>query len=187
MIDTNRRLLISERRGDSNRCISCRGKDDQHVTYASHSSPHTPGVRFLRAVPICDNLSLAPTKSKQASTPGRSLGNQRQTDPVVVLGGLIPPPMRQPWSRGKKFWPNGYIATSAYCVHITSMWSIRSILAHGGSTHWSLTDTGGGYNLRGAGLPHTHSPTFPTSCLHFFLMAPPGLHFNQVLTTKPEF
>jgi hypothetical protein len=47
-----------------------------------------------------------------------------------------------------------------------------------GSTHRSLTDTGGGYNLRGAGLPHTHSPTFPTSHLHFSLVAPTSLHFN---------
>jgi hypothetical protein len=36
-----------------------------------------------------------------------------------------------------------------------------------GPTERSLIDTGGGYNLGGAGLPHTHSPTFPTSCLHF--------------------
>jgi hypothetical protein len=32
-----------------------------------------------------------------------------------------------------------------------------------------------------ASLPHIHSLTFPTSCLHFPLKAPPGLHFNQVL------
>jgi hypothetical protein len=44
----------------------------------------------------------------------------------------------------------------------------------------SLIDTGGGYNLGGAGLPHTHSPTFPSSCPHFSLMAPPGLHFNHI-------
>jgi hypothetical protein len=31
-----------------------------------------------------------------------------------------------------------------------------------------------------------HSPTFPTSCLHFPLMAPPSLQFNQVLSTKPK-
>jgi hypothetical protein len=78
MIATNKRLLISESRGDSNRYTPCRGKPDQHNTYASHSSPRTPGVRFLQAVPVCDNILLAPTKSKQAPTPGRSLGNQRQ-------------------------------------------------------------------------------------------------------------
>jgi hypothetical protein len=32
-----------------------------------------------------------------------------------------------------------------------------------GPTHWSLTDTGRGYNLGGASSPDTHSPTFPTS------------------------
>jgi hypothetical protein len=132
MTTTNKRLLISESRSDSNRCTPWRGKPDQHATYASHSSPRTPGVRFLWAVPIRDNLSLAPTKSKQAPTPGRRHGNQRQTGLAVVLGDLIPPPMRQPWSRGERFWPNGYTATSAYWAHITSMRSVRSILACGG-------------------------------------------------------
>jgi hypothetical protein len=53
-----------------------------------------------------------------------------------------------------------------------------------GSTERSLTDTARGYNFGGAGLPHTHSPTFPTSCLRFPLKAPPGLHFNQVPALK---
>jgi hypothetical protein len=56
-----------------------------------------------------------------------------------------------------------------------------------GPTYRSLTDTGGSYNLGGTGLPHSHSLTFPTSCLHFPLIAPPSLHFNQVLTTKPKY
>jgi hypothetical protein len=129
---TNKRLLMFESDGDSNRCTPCRGKPNQHATYASHSSPRMPGIRFLWAVPVRDNLSLAPTKSKQTPTPGRSLDNQRQTDPAVVLGDLILPPMRQPWSRGERFRPNGYTTTSAYWAHITSMLSVRSILARGG-------------------------------------------------------
>jgi hypothetical protein len=129
---TNKRLLISESDGDSNQCTPCRGKPNQHATYASHSSPRMPGIRFLWAVPVRDNLSLAPTMSKQAPTPGGSLGNQRQTGPAVVLGDLIPPPMRQPWSRGERFRPNGHKATSAYWFHITSMRSVCSILARGG-------------------------------------------------------
>jgi hypothetical protein len=107
MTATNKRFLISGSRGDLNWCTPCREKPDQHDTYASHSSPRTPDVCFLRAVPIRDNLSLAPMKSKQAPTPGRSLGYQRQTGPAVVLGDLISPPMQQPWSRGEKFRPNG--------------------------------------------------------------------------------
>jgi hypothetical protein len=34
-------------------------------------------------------LSLVPTRMKQAPTPGRSLGDKRQTGPVVALGHLI--------------------------------------------------------------------------------------------------
>jgi hypothetical protein len=132
MTAINKPSLISESRGDSNRCTPCRGKPDQHVTYVSHSSPHTPSICFLRVVLVCDNLSLAPTMSKQAPTPKRSLSNQRQTGLAVVLGGLFPPAMQQSWSRGKKFQPNGYTVTSAYWAHITSMRSVRSILAHGG-------------------------------------------------------
>jgi hypothetical protein len=60
------------------------------------------------------NLSLVPTRTKQAPTPGRSLGDQRQTGPAVTLGHLILPPSRQPWSKGERFRSSGYIATSAY-------------------------------------------------------------------------
>jgi hypothetical protein len=56
-----------------------------------------------------------------------------------------------------------------------------------GPTERSLTDIGGGYNLEGASLPHTHSLTFPTSCLHFPLMAPSGLDFNQVPAINQSF
>jgi hypothetical protein len=53
-----------------------------------------------------------------------------------------------------------------------------------GPTERSSINLGGGYSLGGAGLPHTHSPTFPNSCLHFPLMVPPGLYFNHVLATN---
>jgi hypothetical protein len=54
-------------------------------------------------------------------------------------------------------------------------------------THLSLIDTGGGYNLGGAGFSHTtlrpSQPVVSTLCLR----TPPGLQFNQVLPTKPKF
>jgi hypothetical protein len=37
MTATNKRLLISESRGDSNRCTPCRGKSDQHATHFPRS------------------------------------------------------------------------------------------------------------------------------------------------------
>jgi hypothetical protein len=63
---TNKRLLISESRGDSNRCTPCRGKLDQHAMYSSHASPRMPGVHFLRAVPICGNLSWGINRVEQS-------------------------------------------------------------------------------------------------------------------------
>jgi hypothetical protein len=54
---TNKRLLISESHCDLNRCTPCKRKPDQHDMYASHASPRTPDVRFLRVVPIIGNLS----------------------------------------------------------------------------------------------------------------------------------
>jgi hypothetical protein len=59
MAATNKRLLIFESHGDSNRCTPYRGKLNQHDTYASHASPCTPDVRFLRAVPVRGNLLQA--------------------------------------------------------------------------------------------------------------------------------
>jgi hypothetical protein len=56
-----------------------------------------------------------------------------------------------------------------------------------GPTHQSLTDTGGSYNVEGAGFPHTTPrPSQPTVSL-FCIQAPPGLQFIQVLSTKSEF
>jgi hypothetical protein len=42
MVATNKQLLISESRGDSNRCTPYRGNPDQHDTYASCTSPRMP-------------------------------------------------------------------------------------------------------------------------------------------------
>jgi hypothetical protein len=50
-----------------------------------------------------------------------------------------------------------------------------------GSTHRSLTDIGGGYNLRGANFSH-HTPLpFHPAISAFHLRVLPGLHFNQYL------
>jgi hypothetical protein len=90
------------------------------------------------------NLSLVPTMSKHAPTPEISLGDQKQTGPVVALGHLIPPPMQQPWSRGERFWPSGYTATSTYCAHKLQYVIGTFITCSWGPTHWSLNDIGGG-------------------------------------------
>jgi hypothetical protein len=43
----------------------------------------------------------------------------------------------------------------------------------------ALTDTGGGYHLEAPNIRSDHSPSFPSSILHFPLIAPPGLQLCQ--------
>jgi hypothetical protein len=52
-------------------------------------------------------------------------------------------------------WPSGYTTTLAYWAnkHQHAIGTFNTCSR--GPTHWSLTDTGGDYNLGGAGLPHT--------------------------------
>jgi hypothetical protein len=40
---------------------------------------------------------------------------------------------------------------------------------------WALNDSGGGYHLGALNIRSDHSPSFPSSILHFPLIAPPGL------------
>jgi hypothetical protein len=91
------------------------------------------------------NLPLVPTWTKHAPTPRTIFGIQRQTDPAVVLGHLILPLSRQPWSRGERFRLSGYTATSAYRAHkhqhAIGMFNTCSQVP----TPRSIADTGGGY------------------------------------------
>jgi hypothetical protein len=181
----NKQLLISESRGNSNRCTPCRGKFNQHAIL-----PPRLICVWSRTIHLTwsayDNFSLVPTKSKQAPTPGRSLDNQRQTDTTIILSGFILPPMRQPWSRGEMFRPSGYTATSVYWAH-KHQYMISTFNTYSwGPTNWSLTDIGGGYNLRGAGLPHTTLQSSQPAVSTFHLRTPLGLQFNRVPSTKPK-
>jgi hypothetical protein len=103
-------VLISESRGDLNQCTPYREKPDQHTElFPRLIRALSPILHLMWSV--YSNLSLVPTRSKQAPTPGRSIGNQRETDLAVVLGHLILPPPQQPWSRGEMFSPRGYTTT----------------------------------------------------------------------------
>jgi hypothetical protein len=44
---------------------------------------------------------------------------------------------------------------------------------------WALTDTGEGYHLEASNIRSDHSPSFPSSILHFPLIAPPSLILNH--------
>jgi hypothetical protein len=186
MTATNQWLLIFESHDDLNRCTPCRGKLDQHAI----CPPCLICIWCWTIHLTCsanDNLSLVPTKSKEAPTPRRSIDSQRQTGPAVILGGLILPPMRPPWSRGERFQPSGYTTTSAYWVHKHQHAIGIFNTCSRGSTHQSLIDTGRGYSFEGVGLLHTiPCPSQPTIST-FYLRALPDLKFKQVLPYKPKF
>jgi hypothetical protein len=55
------------------------------------------------------------------------------------------------------------------CISIIKCWFIRTQLTR------ALTDTGGGYHLGALNIRSEHSPSFPSSILHFPLIAPPDL------------
>jgi hypothetical protein len=188
MTTTNKRLLISERRGDSNWCTPRRGKPDQYNMYAFHTSPRTPNVRFLRVVLVRGNLSQVINRVGQ----GHCFW-EKGLPTQYTARWLIDPWVHTQFLFQVNQWSSGESQTSinsrqlglpgSYHRHAIGTFNTCSR----GPTHRSLTNTGGDYNLGYAGFSHTHSLTFPTSYLSFPLVASPDLYFNQVLTTKPKF
>jgi hypothetical protein len=129
-------------------------------------------VRFCGQSPYVATFREAPTDldrshcSRENGLPTQSIAH-RLTDPWVrtqLLSQTIQ------WSRGVSQAPDDdqlLGLPGPYHRHAISTFNTCSC----GPTKRFLTDTGGGYNLKGASLPHTHSLTFPTSCLPFPLVA----------------
>jgi hypothetical protein len=158
------------------------GKPDQHNTYASHASPRMPSIRFLRVVPVRGNLSRAADRVGQSHCSQEKwlptqYSARRLTDRRVRTHFLS---RVNQWSSGESQTPiNSRLLGLQDPFHRHAIGAFNTY--SWGPTELSLIDTGGDYNLERVSLPHTHSPTFPISCLPFPLVAPPGLHFNQTL------
>jgi hypothetical protein len=105
--------------------------------------------------------------------------------PICISPPNFSPPHSQWSSRIKlKFcrWQatrlTGPIYQSAISTFNTCSW---------GATHRSLTDIGGGYNLRGTGFPHTTPRLSQSTVSTFHLRVSPGLQFNHKPTNVPKF
>jgi hypothetical protein len=149
-------VFISESRGDSNRCTSCRGKPNQHATRFSLSVRVWPSTIRISRGPRIATFHEVINRVGQSLLPRKS-----HTTINSRLLGLLGP--------------------------YTSMRSVRSILAHGGQIHRSLTDTGGGYNLGGVDFTHTTPQPFQPTVSTFHLRVPPGLQLNHIPPIKPKF
>jgi hypothetical protein len=185
---TNKRLLISESYDDLNRCTPCREKADQHDTYASHASPHTPDIRFLRAVPVHDNLLQAINNVGWTLLLLRKKGFRHNPQPGWVI----------------RMSPTYFLSQHSHWSSNESQTSIDSRLlglpdpyhrhaigtfntCSRGPTHRSLTDTGGGYNLAGVDLPTPLLDLFNRRSNTFHLMAPPGLRISIISISLEQF
>jgi hypothetical protein len=164
MTTTNKRLLISESRGDSNRCTPHRGKLDQHTTRFSHSVrvwsktiriPCGPHIATLREV----------IKRVEQGHLSRKKGSRHNPQHAGwPIRGSIPSFSPEPTNEavGTKSsicwrWLLGL--PGPYHRHAIDTFNTCSR----GPTHRSLTNTGGGYNLGDDGLPHTTPwPSQPT-------------------------
>jgi hypothetical protein len=151
MTATNKRLLISESRDDSNRCTLCRRKSDQHVTCFP---------RLVRVWFKIIHISCGP----HIATFCTVINRFKHIHYCREEGLPTQPPARlsDPWVRTQllsrtNHWNSG--ENPSFCWHPTtrlintSMRSIRSIIARMGPNHRSLTDSGGGYSLEGASFP----------------------------------
>jgi hypothetical protein len=185
MTITNKRLLISESRGNSNRCTPYRGKPEQHVTYASHSSPRTPGVCFLWAVLIRDNFHWLPRSWNRPLHPEEVLTTEdklAQPSSWVVSFFL---PCDSPGVGERGFSPMvtqllqliGPISPA--CDRY-----VQNLLP--GANPSVLNRHRRGLQPWRCWLATYHSLTYPTSYLHIPVMAPSNLQFNQVPSTKPK-
>jgi hypothetical protein len=176
---------MSESRGDSNWCTPCMGKPDQHATRFPRSvhvwsmtirishGPHI--VTFHTVVNRFEQTHC----TREEGLPSQS--TSRRPSDLRVCTQLLSHNSQRAVRKSQAPVDNRLLGLpDPYHRHAISMFNTCSR----GLTERSLIDTGGGYNIGGVGLPHTHSPIFPTNCPHFSLMAPPGLHFNQVLANR---
>jgi hypothetical protein len=164
MAITKKRLLISESRGDSNQCTSYRGKPDQHDTYASHASPRTSGVRFLRAVPVRGKLSYS---RQQIWTdplhPRRRAPDTIHSTPAVRSADLYPTSLSQQsmeqWGKSQASVDNRLLGLPGpYHQYAIGTFNTCSRVP----TPRSLTDTGEGYHIENLRIATTLSPSFPS-------------------------
>jgi hypothetical protein len=136
---TNKRLLISEIHGDSNRCTPYRGKSDQHDTYASHASPRMPGIRVLWVVPVRGNFSRVIDKveqghcSREKGLPTQST-SRRLIDPHVRTqflsrANLEPVGARPSIYRQQATRLTGFISPACdWCIQYLLTWANSSVL-----------------------------------------------------------
>jgi hypothetical protein len=159
MTVANKRLLISESHGDSNRYTPYRRKPNQHDTYDSHVSPRTPGVHFLREVPVRANLLWVINRVGRMHCSWLNLSARLSgpRDPPQFLSQHIH------WSSALK--PSSYWRQATRLIGLISPVCNRYVQYLLMGTNPSVLNRHRqGLLHRILGIPTTLSPPFPSKC-----------------------
>jgi hypothetical protein len=152
------------------------GKPDQHATRFSHSVHVWPST-------ICNSCSpRIATFHKVNNSDGQSHCSREKMLPTQFIARWLTNPwvhtqflsQASHWNSGGKAtlcWRQTTKLTGPIYQHAIDTFNTCSQ----GSTHRSLTDTGGGYNLGGAGSPHTTPRLSQLAVSTFHLKALPDL------------
>jgi hypothetical protein len=186
MTATNKRLLITESRGDSNWCTLCREKPDQHATCFLCSVRIWP-----KTICISCGLYIA-TFHTVVNNDGQSYCSREKVLPTQpddwLIRGSIPSFFSKPASEAVGLKPPSVDDRLLGLLAHKHQYAIGTFnTCSRGSTYRSLTDPGGGYNLGGAGLSHITPRPFQQAVSTFHLRAPPSLQFNPVPLSTPKY
>jgi hypothetical protein len=181
MTAMNKRLLISESRGDSNRCTSCRGKTrpTRHVRFPRQSTYarctlRVGSPRMWQLLVRRWQIWIDPTTPEKKGSrhnpqhvgwPIRGSIPSFSPELANKAGGCKPSSWRWPTTR---FTGPISPACDRYVQYLL-MWANRTILNR---HRWGLQP----WRCR---LSIYHSPTFLASYLPFPLKAPPGLRLSK--------
>jgi hypothetical protein len=187
MTATNKRLLISESRGDSNRCTPCRGKPDQHATRFSRSVRIWPSTIRISRGPHIATFREVFNRFEQIHCP-REEGLLTQ----FTARRLIGPHVRTQFLSQNSQWNSG--ERSSFCwqpatrltgsIYQYAIDTFNTCLR--GPTHQSLTNTGGGYDPEGASFSHTTFRPSQPMVFTFHLSAPPGFRLSIIQQLPTE-
>jgi hypothetical protein len=164
-ICTQRTSLTHSRgyREDSNQYSPCKGNN--------LTTRHTWAMKATRVATFHDDYQRVRTKSYLTPVPSSRWKPHR-----VVRGWPEHYLFYHPWSEVRYHptqRPSSYYVSGGISARMRQ-YTTQSLL-QGAQQTWSLIDTGGGYHLQSSEYHVAHSHSFPSSILHFPLLASLGL------------
>jgi hypothetical protein len=136
---------------------------------------YTRHVRIRRAVHICGNLSQAINSVGWTLLLLRKKGSRHHSLPDWVICRSATQFLFQ-----DNHWSSNESQASINNRLHRFAGPITFNTCSRGPAHQSLSDTGGGYNLKGVGLPHTTPRPFQPTVSTFHLSASPGLRLSII-------